>query len=323
MVVTPRTRTQVQTREQAGSMKSDTRDQWYRIGDVAALTGVSPRALRAWEERHGLLHPCRSPGGNRLYSHEDIERVRYIMRAVTEHGASLRTIAAQLLWGETMPAPDQPAHEHGWRARGTRRHAGSTSLAPLAESQQYRQLLEAASRFQAAVTLVASVEQMLTILCQEACALFDVTSSVVWLVDASRQVLTGAAGHGAGTEPFLHYHHPLERPSLVTACARQQRIIVGNNLQTHPSADRRLNMLSGAAAILAAPLVTATGNVLGVLVLQEARNPERFTREDVALVECFAAQAIVALANAQSFVAMTGLCALLMQRVHETGSRGE
>jgi MerR family transcriptional regulator, light-induced transcriptional regulator len=47
-----------------------------RIGELARRTGVSPELLRAWEQRYGLLHPDRSPGGFRLYSAEDEERVR-------------------------------------------------------------------------------------------------------------------------------------------------------------------------------------------------------------------------------------------------------
>ncbi|HEY7834826.1 MAG TPA: MerR family DNA-binding transcriptional regulator, partial [Ktedonobacterales bacterium] len=36
----------------------------YLIGDIAALTGLTPHALRAWE-RVGLLAPRRSQGGVR------------------------------------------------------------------------------------------------------------------------------------------------------------------------------------------------------------------------------------------------------------------
>jgi DNA-binding transcriptional MerR regulator len=47
-----------------------------RIGELSRRTGVSPELLRAWEQRYGLLRPTRSPGGFRLYSVEDEERVR-------------------------------------------------------------------------------------------------------------------------------------------------------------------------------------------------------------------------------------------------------
>ena len=47
-----------------------------RIGELSKRSGVSPELLRAWERRYGLLEPTRSPGGLRLYSLDDLERVR-------------------------------------------------------------------------------------------------------------------------------------------------------------------------------------------------------------------------------------------------------
>jgi len=51
-----------------------------RIGELSKRSGVSPELLRAWEHRYGLLHPTRSPGGLRLYSLDDLERVRLMRR---------------------------------------------------------------------------------------------------------------------------------------------------------------------------------------------------------------------------------------------------
>jgi DNA-binding transcriptional MerR regulator len=47
-----------------------------RIGEVSRRTGVSVDLLRAWEKRYGVLSPGRSDGGFRLYSDDDVERVR-------------------------------------------------------------------------------------------------------------------------------------------------------------------------------------------------------------------------------------------------------
>ncbi len=48
-----------------------------RIGEVAALAGVSVRALRYYEEQ-GLLVPERSVSGQRQYPHEAVDRVKFI-----------------------------------------------------------------------------------------------------------------------------------------------------------------------------------------------------------------------------------------------------
>ena len=47
-----------------------------RIGELSRRVGVSEHVLRAWESRYGLVRPVRSPGGFRLYSDGDEQRVR-------------------------------------------------------------------------------------------------------------------------------------------------------------------------------------------------------------------------------------------------------
>ena len=49
---------------------------YLRIGAFSERVGVTPDRLRVWERRYDLLTPDRSAGGYRLYSDEDVERVR-------------------------------------------------------------------------------------------------------------------------------------------------------------------------------------------------------------------------------------------------------
>jgi DNA-binding transcriptional MerR regulator len=64
-----------------------------RIGELSRRSGVSPELLRAWERRYGLLRPKRSSGGLRLYSSEDLGRVR-LMREHMTQGLAAREAAA-------------------------------------------------------------------------------------------------------------------------------------------------------------------------------------------------------------------------------------
>ena len=48
---------------------------------VTRRTGLSADLLRAWERRYEVVKPSRSEGGRRLYSDEDIERLRLLHRA--------------------------------------------------------------------------------------------------------------------------------------------------------------------------------------------------------------------------------------------------
>jgi len=56
----------------------------FTIRAASALTGINQNTLRAWERRHGLVRPERTPKGYRLYSDDDIERLRLIQRALQE-----------------------------------------------------------------------------------------------------------------------------------------------------------------------------------------------------------------------------------------------
>ena len=60
-----------------------------RIGELSRRTDLSVDLLRAWEKRYGLLDPDRSDGGYRLYSDNDVERVRAMQVASRARGSRL------------------------------------------------------------------------------------------------------------------------------------------------------------------------------------------------------------------------------------------
>ena len=60
----------------------------YMISVAAELVGMHPQTLRMYENR-GLVRPARTPGGTRLYSELDVERLRLIQRLTTELGLNL------------------------------------------------------------------------------------------------------------------------------------------------------------------------------------------------------------------------------------------
>ena len=60
----------------------------YMISVAAELVGVHPQTLRQYEDK-GLVRPKRTPGGTRIYSEADVERLRIIQRLTTEVGLNL------------------------------------------------------------------------------------------------------------------------------------------------------------------------------------------------------------------------------------------
>ena len=60
----------------------------YMISVAAELVGMHPQTLRMYETK-GLVRPQRTPGGTRLYSEADIERLRIVQRLTSELGLNL------------------------------------------------------------------------------------------------------------------------------------------------------------------------------------------------------------------------------------------
>jgi MerR family transcriptional regulator, light-induced transcriptional regulator len=69
---------------------ADPTDGRHRIGAVAKMTGITTHTLRIWGRRYGLT-PARSPGGLRLFSDADVERLR-LVRRLTDLGHGVREV---------------------------------------------------------------------------------------------------------------------------------------------------------------------------------------------------------------------------------------
>jgi MerR family transcriptional regulator/heat shock protein HspR len=60
----------------------------FMISVAAELAEMHPQTLRMYEQR-GLIEPKRSPKGTRLYSQEDVDRLRKIQQMTVEMGMNL------------------------------------------------------------------------------------------------------------------------------------------------------------------------------------------------------------------------------------------
>src|SRR2546425_1633856 len=67
----------------------------YVISVAARLVELHPTTLRKYE-RVGFLEPSRTPGRTRLYSHEDIRRLRQIKHLVEEREMNLAGVQMAL-----------------------------------------------------------------------------------------------------------------------------------------------------------------------------------------------------------------------------------
>jgi MerR family transcriptional regulator/heat shock protein HspR len=78
----------------------------YTISVVADIVGLHEQSLRMYERR-GLIQPQRSEGNIRLFSDEDVERVRIIQRLVHDLGVNLAGAEVILHMREQMEAMQQ------------------------------------------------------------------------------------------------------------------------------------------------------------------------------------------------------------------------
>src|SRR6187455_544360 len=67
----------------------------FMISVAAELADMHPQTLRMYEAR-GLITPKRSAKGTRLYSQEDVERLRRIQEMTAEEGLNLAGVETVL-----------------------------------------------------------------------------------------------------------------------------------------------------------------------------------------------------------------------------------
>src|SRR6187200_52377 len=67
----------------------------FMISVAAELAEMHPQTLRMYEAR-GLITPKRSPKNTRLYSYEDVERLRRIQRMTAKEGLNLAGVETVL-----------------------------------------------------------------------------------------------------------------------------------------------------------------------------------------------------------------------------------
>ena len=73
----------------------------FMISVAAELADMHPQTLRMYEQR-GLIKPKRSPKGTRLYSQEDVERLRRIQAMTAELGMNLAGVERVLALEEEL-----------------------------------------------------------------------------------------------------------------------------------------------------------------------------------------------------------------------------
>jgi DNA-binding transcriptional MerR regulator len=72
-------------------MKSEHNDKriYYTMGEVAEMLDVNQATLRFWESEFDVLRPARNKKGNRLFTPDDMDKVKLIYHLLKEQGLKI------------------------------------------------------------------------------------------------------------------------------------------------------------------------------------------------------------------------------------------
>lgn len=95
-------------------------DNLFFISVAARMLGMHPQTLRKYE-RLGLVQPSRTIGSMRLYSRDELARLRVIKRLVDDGGVNLAGVQRLLSAAETLQRIRALMREQPLSARDARR----------------------------------------------------------------------------------------------------------------------------------------------------------------------------------------------------------
>src|SRR5882762_11796050 len=92
----------------------------YFISVAADMLGMHPQTLRKYE-RLGLVQPSRTIGSMRLYSRDELERLKLIKRLVDDGGINLAGVQRLLSIAEVVQRIRPLMHEESLSNRNAKR----------------------------------------------------------------------------------------------------------------------------------------------------------------------------------------------------------
>jgi DNA-binding transcriptional MerR regulator len=77
----------------------------FSIGAVARMLDLSAATIRTWETRYGLITPKRSEGGQRLYSRDQVDQLRFVKAQIEtgrRPGEAHRLLSERIARGDSF-----------------------------------------------------------------------------------------------------------------------------------------------------------------------------------------------------------------------------
>ena len=165
-----------------------------------------------------------------------------------------------------------------------------------------------------AVSSTLDTRIVLDAICREARSLLHVDGAYIWVLNEEEKLLFGAAACGLKADEFIDMSLPLTETgtSAMQAFLRKEGFYINDIVH---SSDRgyRLTQIFETQSAIFQPLISA-GAVLGVMVISDTHNPNRFDDRSLERAGLLAGYASQALANARAY--------MRERRIAETLQRG-
>jgi MerR family transcriptional regulator/heat shock protein HspR len=111
----------------------------YVISIAARMIGIEAHTLRYYE-RLGLVEPERSSGNIRLYSEEDIERLRYVKALMSDCGVNLAGVEVALRLMQRMREMQQQLEEMEGRIGGVAEAEMEDAIEDIIEDAEWNEI---------------------------------------------------------------------------------------------------------------------------------------------------------------------------------------
>jgi PAS domain S-box-containing protein len=166
-----------------------------------------------------------------------------------------------------------------------------------------------------ALNYTLNLQTVLNLICKESLQIFNVDGAYIW--QQENQQFVGSAAKGFGEEAFIGRTVSLKDDSaFVNTVSRRGESMYINNIGQLNDIYLELPQRGTIQAALGVPL-EQEGNIIGVLILVEKTNPNRFNDKVLTQASLFGVQATIALQNAKLFEGLQQFNEELDSRVAE------
>lgn len=183
------------------------------------------------------------------------------------------------------------------------------------DTYEREQFYNALGSVSMAINFTLEQQTLLNLICDESLRIFDVNGAYIW--QANEGQFVGSAAKGFAEDSFIGITIPADdSDAFVTTVAQNGQAMYINQLAQARHVSLRLPQQELVQATLGVPL-EKEGRIVGVLILVDTENPNRFSHTHITRASIFGVQAAIALQNARLFEELRRLTEELDLRVAE------